>query len=463
MQTKRSSPRAVLVMQGAVSKAPDWDSQDAFAADIEKGRFAVADGVTNGSFMSKQFAQRVAENFVGLRLDPCEYFLRRSRMAGSGAGSAASSPVTEEVVSTAFESKLRNSWRSEVERVWLGRASAFQRAQWESGELASHATLAGVCLKTAPDATLELRFLLVGDCFLFICVPGKVARVLTGSRPDGTGRTSTARVASHDAAEVIADHAAGAIPLGEEHGFLILATDYIGVRLARAIEAAGGQWLGVVSDLRRLRNQGDFALWVEMLRRADQRNEPADDATVALVRFNGVSRDAPVATPGPATAAPTTAEILALAKFAMPSPPQGAPADAPTAGSAVAAPPTNDAEVAAEPVRSDAVAEPKADVPGVSAGAAESVATSHAGSVEPTGGGHGDSPTSGGDAAVSAPEAGSSGAVRAPVAGPPAAPEVDVVAAPRPAAWPGVLDVLLIRAVLALSLVWLLRSFLSSK
>jgi len=43
-------------------KAGDWACQDALKFNAE--RAAVADGVTNGSFMSRMFAQRLADTFV---------------------------------------------------------------------------------------------------------------------------------------------------------------------------------------------------------------------------------------------------------------------------------------------------------------------------------------------------------------------------------------------------------------
>jgi hypothetical protein len=266
-----------LILRGSVSKASDWDCQDAWAEG--PSRAAVADGVTNSSYMSRHFAQRVVDCFV----EPCISLevpgevqdLRSPNFSAAALGPGA---LPE------FAASVRRLWRKDVDEVYLPFASLHQRTGWTGGGLASYATFAGVEWQSLPDDKCVLSCFVVGDCFAFIGREDEEVRIITGAEPGETSLTQALCVSVSDDLPFFSQLHALAVVIENPDTWVMLTTDFIGRQLSREILPGAAPWPPRLKSLVQVRNQSDLLRWVRQnaLPLADG---GADDAAVILLKF----------------------------------------------------------------------------------------------------------------------------------------------------------------------------------
>jgi hypothetical protein len=211
----------------------DDEYEDAFAADPEAGRFAVADGATESSFAGP-WARLLVERFV----------------AGDEAGWLGSS---------------RAAWAAEVDGRPLPWYAEAKRAE------GAFATFLGLVLAREAGGW---RALAVGDACLFLVRDDRLARAFPLGRPEDFGNQPRLLGSRADPHPPAPDETRGDWRPGD---LFLLATDALAEWFLRRTRAGGRPW----HDLDGLSGEA-FADWVE--RRREQEGLRNDDVTVVAIR-----------------------------------------------------------------------------------------------------------------------------------------------------------------------------------
>lgn len=298
-----------VLLYGKQSKGPEWDCQDAFAFvdDAELSRIAVADGVTNDSFMAKQFAQRVVDTFVGMRPLSVDADLVELQLLSNPSPTRIKPHVFDGHVVRRFVTAIREQWREDVERVHLRGAVPFQRINWEDGKLESSATFAGVESVRQADGSQLVTVLVVGDCYVFIGGEQACFGMVTGKEGPGDNTETVAVTADDRCATVRKIHVARFLVV--EPCYFVLTTDYLGVQMSRAIEKEPSVWPSSVQRLLGLRYQSDLSLWLAEQLALDSQKTQADDAALVVLKFEHPTVAVGTRKPPPIAAAPIIAQV----------------------------------------------------------------------------------------------------------------------------------------------------------
>jgi hypothetical protein len=268
---------AKVILKGSVSKASDWDCQDAWAEG--PSRAAVADGVTNSSYMSRHFAQRLVDCFV----DPGVSLAAPTSVQAPDSPSFAPVSLGPGALSE-FADHVRRWWRKDVDEVYLPVASEHQRSGWTAGDLASHATFAGIGWQCRPDGHCTLACFVVGDCFIFIGREDEEVRTITGAEPGDTSLTQAISVGSTNDTPFFSQLHAVTIAIDTPDTWVMLTTDFIGKQLHRDLQGGSAQWPHRFKSLVQLRNQSDLLRWVRQ-HVVTEAGGGTDDAAVILLKF----------------------------------------------------------------------------------------------------------------------------------------------------------------------------------